>query len=248
VAATLGNGGKYFRPRIVKKAVAEDGQIIIADLPKLEVDLVQSGVTPADIELIRKGMWMSVNQAGGTSGKVKHPTVSIAAKSGTAQSVDNGKPSNNSWIISFAPYENPKYAVCVLVQNGGSGGGVCGPLVNLIYRGIFARDHHGIRLPLKAQKEVIGNLDRLEAIEIPPETIAAIEAGDTAPSPDVVATAEISTTTSEASVGETGNEVVGLLPISPSTLSPSVTPTPTITPEVDAEGSSIPRAIPVKEH
>ena len=248
VAATLGNGGKYFRPRIVKKAVAEDGQIIIADLPKLEVDLVQSGVTPADIELIRKGMWMSVNQAGGTSGKVKHPTVSIAAKSGTAQSVDNGKPSNNSWIISFAPYENPKYAVCVLVQNGGSGGGVCGPLVNLIYRGIFARDHHGIRLPLKAQKEVIGNLDRLEAIEISPETIAAIEAGDTAPSPDVVATAEISTSPPEASVGETGNEVVGLLPISPSTLSPSVTPTPTITPEVDAEGSSIPRAIPVKEH
>lgn len=247
VAATLGNGGKYFRPRIVKKAVAEDGQIIIADIPKLEVDLVQSGVTPADIELIRKGMWMSVNQAGGTSGKVKHPNVEIAAKSGTAQSVDNGKPSNNSWIISFAPYENPKYAVCVLVQNGGSGGGVCGPLVNLIYRGIFARDQQGVSLPLKAQKEVIGNLDRLEAIEISPETIAAIEAGDIAPSPDVVATAEISTSPSEASVGETGNEVVGLLPISPSTLSPSVTPTPTITPEVDAEGSSIPRAIPVKE-
>lgn len=248
VAATLGNGGKYFRPRIVKKAVAEDGQIIIADLPKLEVDLVQSGVNSADIELIRKGMWMSVNQAGGTSGKVKHPNVEIAAKSGTAQSVDNGKPSNNSWIISFAPYENPKYAVCVLVQNGGSGGGVCGPLVNLIYRGIFARDHQGVNLPLKTQKEVIGNLDRLEAIEISPETIAAIEAGDSAPSPDVVATAEISTTPSEASVGETGNEVVGLLPISPSTLSPNVTPTPTITPEVDAEGSSIPRAIPVKEH
>lgn len=247
VAATLGNGGKYYRPRIVKKAVTQEGEVLIGDIPKIEIDLLQAGVKASDVELIRKGMWMSVNQPGGTSGRVKHPTVEIAAKSGTAQSVDNGKPSNNSWIISFAPYDKPKYAVCVLVQNGGSGGGVCGPLVNLIYRGLFARDNLGVKLPLKAQQEALGNLDRFEAIEIPPEIIAAVEAGEPQPSPGTIAVAEVVQPNSEAEVGETGAEVGDVLPTVSDQGSTALPPTPTITPEVDVEGSVIPRAIPVRD-
>ncbi|HEX7260978.1 MAG TPA: penicillin-binding transpeptidase domain-containing protein, partial [Luteolibacter sp.] len=55
VAATVANGGKYFRPRIVKKVVGENGKIIIDDTPKLEIDLIHAGIKPADFELIRKG-------------------------------------------------------------------------------------------------------------------------------------------------------------------------------------------------
>ena len=246
VASTIGNGGKYYRPRIVKKAVSQDGQIVVGDIPKLEIDLTQSGVKPADLERIRKGMWMSVNQPGGTSGRVKHPTVEIAAKSGTAQTIDNGMPSNNSWIISFAPYENPKYAVCVLAQNAGSGGAVCGPIVNLIYRGLFARDNLGVRLPLKPQQQVPGNLNRFEAIEIPPEVIAAVEAGDTEISTDAIGAVGIIEASDDAEIGETGGEVGNVLPSAPQA-STRESPTPTITPEVDAEGSVIPRAIPVTD-
>ena len=246
VASTIGNGGKYYRPRIVKKAVSQDGQIVVGDIPRLEIDLTQSGVKPADLERIRKGMWMSVNQPGGTSGRVKHPTVEIAAKSGTAQTIDNGMPSNNSWIISFAPYENPKYAVCVLAQNAGSGGAVCGPIVNLIYRGLFARDNLGVRLPLKPQQQVPGNLNRFEAIEIPPEVIAAVEAGDTEISTDAIGAVGIIEASDDAEIGETGGEVGNVLPSAPQA-STRESPTPTITPEVDAEGSVIPRAIPVTD-
>jgi penicillin-binding protein 2 len=246
VAATMGNGGKYYRPRIIKKAVAEDGQVVIPDQPKLEIDLTQSGVKSSDIELIRKGMWLSVNEPGGTSGRVKMPKIEIAAKSGTAQTVDNGKPSNNSWIISFAPYDQPKYAICVLVQNAGSGGGVCGPLVNLIYRGLFARDQ-GVRLPLKPLDEIPGNLDRIEKIlEIAPEAIAAVEAGDTEPSPEAIAAATLPEPDADAP-GETGEEVGTVLPAPSLQPSTTISPSPTITPEVDAEGSVIPRAIPVKD-
>lgn len=248
VAATIANGGKYYKPRIVKKAIAEDGKTLIQDIPKLEVDLCQVGVKPSDMELIRKGMWMSVNQAGGTCGKVKHPKIDICAKSGTAQTVDNGVKSNNSWVMSFAPYENPKYAICILVQNAGSGGGVCGPLVNLVYRGIFAQDA-GVRLPFNSQTEVMGNLTRIEkTIEIKPEVIAAIEAGDQTPPPNAI-NVEAKTQTSEADdIGETGEEVGEVVPLA---ISPPVdntaTPAPTITPEVDAEGSAIPKAVPVSE-
>ena len=134
MTSCVANGGKYWQPRVVRRAVSEDGKSLIADKPKLVVDLIEAGIKPADLELIRKGMWMAVNVRGGTAGKVRMEHIEVAAKTGTAQTVDNGEKSNNSWVISFAPYENPKYAVCVLVQNGGSGGAVCGPLVNLIYQ------------------------------------------------------------------------------------------------------------------
>ena len=249
VAATVANGGKYYRPRIVKQARAENGKIVIPDTPKLEIDLIEAGIKPSDMELIRKGMWMSVNQAGGTSGKVKLPKIEAAAKSGTAQTSDNGKKSNNSWIMSFAPYQNPKYAICILVQNGGSGGGVCGPLVNLIYRGLFAQDR-GVRLPLKPLQKVIGNTDRIEkSIEISPEMIAAVEAGEQSPAPEAIAAA-IESAPPDEPTGETGEEVgemdIGTSP-SPSS-NTTVTPTPTITPELDANGSEIPRARPVEEN
>jgi penicillin-binding protein 2 len=246
VAACVANGGKYYKPRIVKQAVSEDGKTLIPDVPKLEIDLTQSGIKPSDIELIRKGMRMSTNDPGGTSGKAKLTNVVVACKSGTAQTSDNGKKSNNSWVMSFAPYDNPKYAVCILVQNGGSGGGVCGPLVNLVYRGLFARDK-GVKLPLKPLAKALGNTDRIEkTIEISPEMIAAVEAGAIMPAAATLATAPTSPA-EEPAAGETGEEAgevaSGVQP-SPST---TVTPTPTITPEVDAEGSVIPKAIPVTD-
>ncbi len=250
VAATLANGGKYFRPRIVKQAVNDQGKILISDAPKLQVDLLQQGAKPSDIELIRKGMWMSVNKPGGTCGKVKLPKIEIAAKSGTAQTIDDGKPSHNSWVISFAPYENPKYAVVVMVQNGGSGGGVCGPLINLIYRGLFARDQNGVKLPLKPLKKVLGNTNRIEkTIEISPELIASIEAGDTQPTAEAIAAAapDPATQPAEESNGETADGVTDTTVTVP-TEPTAVIPTPTITPEVDAEGSVVPRATPVKEN
>ncbi len=247
VAATVANGGKYFRPRIVKKAVGENGKTVIDDIPKLEIDLIHAGIKPADFELIRKGMWMSVNQPGGTGGRVKLPDIEIAAKTGTAQSSDNGKPSNTSWIISFAPYQNPKYAVCVMVDNAASGGAVCGPLANLVYRGIFARDK-GVRLPLKPMTKAPGHIgEKIKSIEIPPAVIAAVEAGDTEPAPEAIAAAASQMTPAGEDAGETGEEAGNVAPQVPAIPSTSVIPTPTITPEVDAEGSAIPKAVPVKE-
>ncbi len=250
VAATVANGGKYYRPRIVKNVVSDDGKILVKDQPKLEIDLTQQGAKSTDIELIRKGMWMSVNKPGGTCGKVKLPTIEAAAKSGTAQTIDNGKESHNSWVISFAPYENPKYAVCIMVQNGGSGGGVCGPLVNLVYRGLFARDS-GMKLPLKRQEKVLGNTDRIEkTIEITPEMIAAVESGSPSLPPAVAAQIPQQippTAPAEEEAGETGEEVGDVSEkLLPEPVA-DVTPTPTITPEVDDEGSVIPRATPVKD-
>jgi penicillin-binding protein 2 len=156
--------------------------------------------------------------------------------------------------MSFAPYENPKYAICILVQNGGSGGGVCGPLVNLVFRGLFARDMKGIRLPLRPMTKVPGNTDRFEkTIEIPAETIAAVEVGEVGLPPEAAAITPspvppITAAPVDEAIGETGEEI-GKIPAEvPPNSSPDIIPTPTITPEVDAEGSIIPKAIPIPEN
>jgi len=229
IAACIANGGKYFHPRTVQSATRPDGRKVIEDKPKLVVDLIKSGIPPKDFELIRKGMWLAVNQPGGTAGRVKISDIEVAAKTGTAQTIDDGKKSHNSWVLAFAPFEEPKYAVCVLVQNGGSGGKVCGPLAHLILRGIFAQDE-GIRLPLKSQTPVTGNTNRIEEIILSKDDpLAAIVAAE------------------DEAAGETGEELENpeAVPL-PATPEP-VIPTPVITPETDADGTVIPRAKPVPE-
>lgn len=248
MASAIANGGKYYKPRIVKKIIAENGTQQIPDRPKLEVDLLASGLKESDLALIRLGMWKAVNEPGGTAGKVKIPNYEIAGKTGTAQTVDNGQKSNNSWVVSFAPYDNPHYAVVIMAQAAGSGGGVCGPMVNMVYTGIFAQEE-GMRLPLKPQTEYPGHLDRIEALEPLKDVLAAIEV--TPPSAIVVANPPQNNATASADpdeIGETGNEVGDILPITPTPTQPTtVSPKPTITQESDSEGQVIPRATPIIE-
>lgn len=229
LAATVANGGKSYQPRLVRQAVAENGTILIPNQPKLEVDLVEAGIKPSDFELVRRGMFMAVNEPGGTARRAAIPDYKIAAKTGTTQTTDMGKQSNNSWMISFAPYDQPKYAVAMIVQGGGSGGAVCGPLTQLIYRGLIARDE-GMKLPLRAQNQFDGNTDRIEAIELPTDILAAIDISE-----------------EDDAAGETGEEAVVLVRPALPAVTPSVAPIPTITPEVDDEGT-IPRAIPVQDN
>ncbi len=240
MVSAVANGGKYFQPRVVKKVVDDDGKVLLPDFPKLEVDLLKSGVKESDLGLIREGMRKAVNEAGGTAGKVRMEEIIVAAKTGTSQTTDNGKKSNNSWIISFAPFDKPRYAVVILVQAGGSGGAVCGPLVNTVYTGLFAQEN-GMRLPLKPQTEYKGHLDRIEAIEPLKDVLAAIEASE-------IADGETTTANTDDELGETGDEVGEVLPDTPLGVTPTtISPQPTITPETDPEGQVIPRATPIDE-
>lgn len=225
MTSAVANGGKYYQPRVVRKVTAPDGKVLVADQKKLLHDLVEEGIPAEEFELIRKGMWMAVNQPGGTAGRAGIEGVEVAAKTGTAQTIDNGQKSNNAWVISFAPYDEPKYAVCVMVQNGASGGAVAGPLVHLIYRGLFA-EQEGFKLTLKSQSEFTGHTERIEVTELPDDIQVAINATDI------------------VDVGPTTG--VGVASFNPDSADEAV-PIPTLTTEADDEGTVVPRAVPVQE-
>jgi membrane peptidoglycan carboxypeptidase len=161
MVACIANGGEYYRPRIIKRVVDPKKGVVLSDIPELKVDLLTKGMNAAQLEEVRYGMWKAANKIGGTARRASLENVEVGAKTGTAQTTDFGRKSHNAWTVAFAPYKEPKYAVAVVVQNGKSGGKVAGPLVHLIFRGLFAADS-GHPLPLNRMGEVPGNFDPIE--------------------------------------------------------------------------------------
>lgn len=178
ITACIANGGKYYQPRLVKKAVLHgdvNDDILIQDRPKLQVDLVaERGVRPADLRRLQQGMWRVANQPGGTGVRtMKNPSFPAAAKTGTVE-VRKAEPKiNNSWVTAYAPYDNPRYAITVFVEGGSSGGKVAGPLAHIILRGIAAAENN-LRLPIKRMGKFAGHFDRIEQIELPEDSFLSI--------------------------------------------------------------------------
>jgi len=213
LAGCIANGGKYYRPRVVRRVVHPERGVVVSDLPDLRVNLLEKGVTTREINTVRHGMWLAANEWGGTARRASLEDVAVAAKTGTAQTADLGVKSHNAWTVAFAPYEAPRYAVAVVVQNGKSGGRVAGPLVHLILRGLFAAEN-GLKLPLAKMREFDGHFDPIEEIDLPDEDLLslAIDEG-----------------------GETGEEAAEAQPDAPPVqVQPRAIPLPSITPNADS--------------
>lgn len=119
--ATIANGGIWYRPHAVKKLFnteANPSEIIIP------IEGKKLPIKDEAIELVRKGMYLVVNGAG-TATHVRIPGIEVAGKTGTAQN-PHGK--DHAWFIGFAPFENPKIAIAVIVENAGFGGAVAAPI------------------------------------------------------------------------------------------------------------------------
>jgi cell division protein FtsI/penicillin-binding protein 2 len=71
---------------------------------------------------------------GGTGWRARLFGITSAGKTGTAQ---NPHGDDHAWYIGFAPLTDPEIAVCVLVENGGSGGGVSAPIAGLFMKKYF---------------------------------------------------------------------------------------------------------------
>ncbi len=173
VAATVANGGVSYYPRLIDRVVSQSGEVLLQDTPRVRANLVQSGISAENIELVRRGMWKVVNEGGGTAGRARLKDIEVAGKTGTAQFWRGKKKDNHTWFLSFAPYENPKYAICVFVQGAKAGGLVSAPIAAKIYEEIFkltdAPDYQ-----LAALEPAKGNFRFVQEINFGREIPAAI--------------------------------------------------------------------------
>jgi penicillin-binding protein 2 len=145
--AAAANGGTCYYPRLIDKVLDENGTPVIDEqgktvnfAPRIRADL-RNEVSSQDMELVRRGLWKVVNEDGGTGGRARLKDVVVAGKTGTAQATDRGHEENVAWFACFAPFDQPKYVVAVMVQGAsGHGGEVAGPIATRILERTLAQD------------------------------------------------------------------------------------------------------------
>ena len=123
VAATVANDGELIRPRLVTSI---DGQR--SGVRTIGPETMGRVISVEDAQAINTAMVRAVEGPLGrqfTTG-AKVSGVTTAGKSGTAELGGSGEP--HSWFIGFAPADNPKVAIAVLVEQAGRGGEVAAPI------------------------------------------------------------------------------------------------------------------------
>jgi penicillin-binding protein 2 len=124
-AAALANGGIVYRPHAVELIRNKE----TSSLEPVPRDSTLVGLSPHVMELIRDGMQRVVHAPGGTGALARIPGVISAGKTGTAEN-PHGK--DHAWYVGFAPYDNPKIAVAVMLENSGFGGAKAAPIAGLL--------------------------------------------------------------------------------------------------------------------
>lgn len=187
--------GKSWKPHLLKKVMDGD-QLVVEKQPELRADLTEHFVDK-DLETVRNGMWKVVNAQGGTARAARIEGVEVAGKTGTAQNWRRNERNqrvedNHTLFISFAPYVNAKYAVCILVQGGKSGGGCAAPVAQRVLEQSLALDN-GYEVVPQPVSEVKGNFNKIEMVTYADTpnllvSLAAEEDGDTGTAPEREAT------------------------------------------------------------
>ncbi len=122
-----------------------DGKIIEPEMKHIDFD-------PHDLSEIRKGMYDVCNVPGGTGfATMSKLPVIVAGKTGTSQVTSIPQSTqkrlkeeqlayfhrSHAWITTYAPFDEPKYIVTVLVEHGGHGGSTSGPIAADIYKWLY---------------------------------------------------------------------------------------------------------------
>ena len=142
--AALANGGTLYSPRIGEALISPTtGKVVQKINPPVIRHLPVSGNTLAYIRNALAGVVTQGTAAGAFSGFPLNQ-VCVAGKTGTAQLFGKNA---TSVFASFAPCDNPKYVVLVMVPNSGYGADVAAPAVRQIWDDIYGLEGHKAAVP-----------------------------------------------------------------------------------------------------
>ena len=168
MTAQIANGGYKIEPRIIFDKKNDDLRDYLKyknENPNdpLPTDLLISNFNlkplfknQEHIDLIKDAMYSSSNEPGGTSYKhrLENKKFTFAGKTGSSQikrfseaqreaEVKQDslpyKDRDHALFVAFAPYQNPKYAISVLVEHGGSGGKTAAPIAKKVIKKVLER-------------------------------------------------------------------------------------------------------------
>jgi peptidoglycan glycosyltransferase len=132
VAAAIGNKGMVMEPYLTDRVRKPNGSTLV----KMKPDELRRAVKPQIADEIAAMMEGVVSGGTGTAAQISG--VRVAGKTGTAETGRQGR--NTTWFISFAPVDNPKVAVAVVLQNqSGTGGSTAAPIAKQIMEALLRR-------------------------------------------------------------------------------------------------------------
>ncbi len=143
LVSAIANGGKVLWPRVVDRLEPYDAttgeQPVVFASGRVRDEL---GVGQHSLKLLQEAMLADTEDPEGTGRHAVVPGLRICGKTGTAQIQDerNVKTGQTTWFASFAPYENPRWAVVVMVEDGASGGDTCSPVARPVYTALLERE------------------------------------------------------------------------------------------------------------
>jgi penicillin-binding protein 2 len=113
--AAIANKGTLYKPKAVKEILDSEKNLI----EKVEPEIIRQGfINPENLAVVRQGMRKAVtgiNAPQASSVLLNSLPVSSAAKTGTAQT---GLPNHyHNWITVFAPYDDPKIVLTIMIEN-----------------------------------------------------------------------------------------------------------------------------------
>jgi len=137
--ATIANGGKLFKPYLIKEIFSSDGTIIKKFQPSLVNEVTVSQET---LNHVKKGLYQVVNHRKGTAWWYRGRGLSMAGKTGTSQvrsmtkkelfsKCENMpyKDRHHGIFVGYAPFDNPQIAVAAVVEHGCHGSSAAAPVV-----------------------------------------------------------------------------------------------------------------------
>ncbi|MFN3269966.1 MAG: penicillin-binding transpeptidase domain-containing protein, partial [Candidatus Kapaibacteriota bacterium] len=130
--SAIANGGTIYTPhlvRAIKNSLSNQTTLVNVNSRQLQI-------SPKNLEIVKKGMFDVVNTPGGTAFGIKIPGLDVCGKTGTAQAPQPGQ-MDHSWFICFAPKDNPKISLVVIVENAGFGAAVAAPIARELLKEFF---------------------------------------------------------------------------------------------------------------
>lgn len=147
--ALLANYGKSGKPHFLKGYIeTHTGKYTEVKPQNYEINISRKS-----FEIIRDAMYRVVNGAG-TASSIRLPDITIAGKTGTSQ---NPHGDDHAVFIGFAPYENPKIAIAVIVENVGFGSVYAAPIARDVIKAYLDKKEPQIDSSILAEKSAVGD-------------------------------------------------------------------------------------------
>lgn len=123
--------GKLLKPHLLKEVHNGEGEVAYQANTTV---VVEPDVNQEHLDFVRTALHDMVQLHGTVGPAFQWAGIDAAGKSGTSEHTDR---EDDAWFVAYAPFDNPKYVVAVVLEEGGGGGKDAGPLAVKVMRALF---------------------------------------------------------------------------------------------------------------